>query len=388
MAISISEYPIVVVGAGFFGATVARQIAASCGLHVLVIDKRPHIGGNSFSKIDDASGIEYHTYGSHIFHTSNETVWNYIRQFTDFNNYRHRVMTRHKGRVYSMPINLMTINSFFDKNFTPAEAEAFLLHEVERDKLEQPGNLEEKAISLIGRRLYDAFIRGYTHKQWETDPRLLPPDIITRLPVRSNYNDFYFSDRFEGIPIDGYARIFERMMDHPKITIRTGCDYFTIANEISSNAVVVYTGPVDAYFAYRLGKLGWRTLDLDLERIPVADFQGTAVMNYADLDVGFTRIHEFRHYHPERKYSINETLIMREYSRFAKQGDEPYYPINTIEDKILYNRYKELAEREPRTVFGGRLGTYRYMDMHQAIGAALKAVDAEVVPLLKQFGHF
>jgi UDP-galactopyranose mutase len=387
MAISISEYPIVVVGSGFFGATVARQIASSYGLHVLVIDKRSHIGGNSFSKIDDASGIEYHAYGSHIFHTSNEVIWNFVRQFTDFNNYRHRVLTRHKGRVYSMPINLMTINSFFDRNLTPVEAKAFLSHEIARDKVEHPANLEEQAISLIGRRLYEAFIHGYTQKQWETDPRLLPPDIITRLPVRLNYNDFYFSDRFEGIPINGYTRIFERMLNHPKITVQTGCDYFTISGEISANAVVVYTGPVDAFFDYRLGELGWRTLDLELERIPVADFQGTAVMNYADLDVGFTRVHEFKHYHLERRYPTETTLIMREYSRFANRSDEPYYPINTVKDKILYDSYKEMAEREPRTVFAGRLGTYRYMDMHQAIGAALKALDAEILPLLRQFGH-
>jgi len=387
MASSISEYPIVVVGSGFFGATVARQIATCYGIHVLVIDKRPHIGGNSFSKIDEASGIEYHAYGSHIFHTSNEAVWNFVKHFTDFNNYRHRVLTRHRGRAYSLPINLMTINSFFGRDLTPAEAEAFLSHEIAREKIERPTNLEEKAISLIGRRLYEAFIRGYTQKQWETDPRLLPPGIISRLPVRLNYNDFYFSDRFEGIPLDGYAHIFERMLNHPKITIHTRCDYFTIATEISPNAIVVYTGPVDAYFDCRFGNLGWRTLDLELERIPVADFQGTAVMNYADLDVGFTRIHEFKHYHPERRYSTETTLIMREYSRSAGRNDEPYYPIGTMNDKSLYQRYKEMADEEPRTVFGGRLGTYRYMDMHQAIGAALRAIDVEIVPMLKRFGH-
>ncbi len=215
----------------------------------------------------------------------------------------------------------------------------------------------------------------------------MPPDIITRLPVRSNYNDFYFSDRFEGIPVDGYATIFERMLGHPKITVKTDCDYFSIAEQISSSAVIVYTGPVDAFFDYRLGKLGWRTLDLELERMPIADFQGAAVMNYADLDVGFTRIHEFKHYHPERRWDADKTLIMREYSRFADRGDEPYYPINTTKDKLLYDGYKNVAKAEPRVIFGGRLGTYRYMDMHQAIGAALKAIDAEVVPRLKQFRH-
>jgi len=286
-----------------------------------------------------------------------------------------------------MPINLMTINSFFGKEFTPAEAEAFLASEIAKEKFDDPQNVEEKAISLIGRGLYDAFIRGYTQKQWGTDPRLLPAEIITRLPVRSGYNDFYFSDRFEGIPIDGYAQIFQRMLHHDKITVKTPCDYFAIASEISPKAVIVYTGPVDAYFDYRLGELGWRTLDLELERVSVPDFQGTSVMNYADLDVDFTRIHEFRHYHPERRYPNDMTLIMREYSRPATPRDEPYYPINTMQDKVLYGRYKELATHEPRTVFGGRLGTYRYMDMHQAIGAALRATEVEVVPMLKQFGH-
>lgn len=387
MALSISDYPIIVVGAGFFGATVAHQIATSTDLQVLLIDRRDHIGGNSFSKTDAPTGIEYHAYGSHIFHTSNETVWRFVNKFTEFNNYRHRVMIRHDKHVYSMPINLQTINRFFDMECTPAEAAAFLAAEVARDRVKEPANLEEKAISLIGRRLYEAFIRGYTQKQWETDPRLLPPDIITRLPVRMNYNDFYFSDRFEGIPVDGYAKIFERMLDHPSVTIKTACDYFAVAPEVATNALIVYTGPVDAYFDYRLGRLSWRTLDLELERLPVADFQGTSVMNYADIDSRFTRIHEFKHYHPERRYDANMTLIMREYSRFAGEGDEPYYPINTDKDKALYQRYKEMADGETRTVFGGRLGTYRYLDMHQAIGAALKAVGSEIVPRLQSLGH-
>jgi UDP-galactopyranose mutase len=387
MAVSISEYPLVIVGSGFFGSTVARKIAACYDLEVLVIDRRDHIGGNSFSKIDEISGIEYHAYGSHIFHTSNEDVWRFVTQFTEFNNYRHKVLTYHRGRTYSMPINLMTINAFFGENLTPTQAKAFLSKEAASNEFGHPKNVEEKAISLIGRRLYDAFIRGYTQKQWGTDPRLLPPEIITRLPIRLNYNDFYFSDRFEGIPIDGYARLFHRMLSHHKITVRTRCNYFSISGEISPNAVIVYTGPVDAYFKYRLGELGWRTLSLELERVPISDFQGTSVMNFADLDVGFTRIHEFKHYHPERRYSNETTLIMREYPRQATPHDEPYYPIRTEQDKLIYDRYKELVAREPRTIFGGRLGTYKYMDMHQAIGAALRAVDVEIVPMLKRFGH-
>jgi UDP-galactopyranose mutase len=384
---SLAEFPLVVAGSGFFGATVARRLAADYGLPVLVVEKRGHIGGNAYSKVDTATGIEYHVYGSHIFHTSNQEVWDFIGKFTRFNNYRHRVLTKHGGRVFTMPINLATINAFYGKNLTPQEARDFLAAEIARDSIPEPANLEEKAISLIGRPLYNAFVRGYTHKQWEIDPRELPAETITRLPVRLNYNDFYFSDLYEGIPVDGYARIFDRMLDHERILIKTGCDYFDIADQLSPNAVIVYTGPIDAYFRFRLGPLGWRTLDLELERPATGDFQGTTVMNYADTEVKFTRIHEFRHYHPERRHGDEATLIMREYSRVSGRDDEPYYPINTPADKSLYDHYREAGERERRTIFGGRLGTYRYLDMHQAIGAALNSVEHEIVPRLKQFGH-
>jgi UDP-galactopyranose mutase len=384
---SLSEFPLVVAGAGFFGATVARRLADDYRLPVLLVEKRDHIGGNAYSKTDPATGIEYHVYGSHIFHTSNEEVWKFIGKFTRFNNYRHRVFTKHGGRVFTMPINLATINAFYGKNLTPVEARAFLAAEIARDTIPDPENLEEKAISLIGRPLYDAFVRGYTHKQWETDPRDLPAETITRLPVRLNYNDFYFSDTYEGIPLDGYARIFNHLLDHERIVLKTQCDYFDIADQLSPNAVIVYTGPVDAFYRFHLGPLGWRTLDLELERPATGDFQGTTVMNYADTDVRYTRIHEFRHYHPERRYSEDATLIMREYSRVSGRHDEPYYPINTPGDKALYDQYRGRADREPRTIFGGRLGTYRYLDMHQAIGAALKSVEHEVVPRLREFGH-
>jgi UDP-galactopyranose mutase len=383
---SIYDFSVIVVGSGFFGATVSRRLAEEYGLPVLVLEKRAHIAGNAFSRVDDATGIEYHVYGSHIFHTSSQPVWDFLKQFTTFNNYRHRVLTRHGKRVFSMPINLMTVNSFYDKDFNPAEARDFLDAEIARDAVADPANLEEKAITMIGRPLYHAFIRGYTKKQWETDPRELPAETINRLPVRLSYNDFYFSDLYEGIPIDGYTAIFERMLHHDKIVVKTSCDYFGIVDQLSPNALIIYTGPIDAFYRFKYGQLGWRTLDLELDRPATNDFQGTSVMNYADTDVPFTRIHEFRHYHPERRYSDKSTLIMREYSRFAGRNDEPYYPVNTVADKTLYERYKSLAEREPRVVFGGRLGTYRYLDMHQAIGAALRAIENEIVPRLNRFG--
>ena len=377
---SLSEFKVVVIGSGFFGSTVAHQLATIHNIPVLVLEKRDHVGGNSYSRTDPETSIEYHVYGTHIFHTQNETVWNYLRQFTSFNNYRHRVLTTHLKRVFTMPINLMTINQFYGLNLTPVEAKAFIGSEIARDRMQNPDNLEDKAISLIGKPLYEAFVRGYTQKQWETPLPNLPADIITRLPVRLNYNDFYFSDPYEGIPLNGYAAIFDRMLSNDKIRIQTGCDYFEVADQLAPDALKIYTGPIDAYFGYDIGFLGWRTIDLELERVPVPDWQGASVMNYPDLDVAFTRIHEFRHLHPERKYPEDRSLICREYSRRATRSDEPYYPINTAADKALYDQYRVRAEQEPNVVFGGRLGTYRYLDMHQAIAAALKAVQADVLP--------
>jgi UDP-galactopyranose mutase len=387
MSLSSGDFKAVVVGSGFFGSTVAHKLAAEYGVAVLVVERRSHIGGNSYSRVDPETGIEYHVYGSHIFHTSAQPVWDFVTKFTQFNQYRHRVLAVHAGRVFTLPINLMTINSFYGKSLSPDAARALLAAEIARDAAVEPANLEEKAISLIGRPLYEAFIRGYTEKQWEIDPRLLPAEIITRLPVRFDYNDRYFSDTYEGIPVDGYTRIFERMLRHDKIIVWTGCDYREIAAQLGPQALVVYTGPIDAFYEYKLGSLGWRTIDLELDRLPVGDFQGTTVVNYSDIDVPFTRIHEFRHYHPERRYQAQSTLIMREYSRSAGAGDEPYYPINTATDKARYDQYRDQAEREPRMIFGGRLGTYRYLDMHQAIGAALRAVEMEIVPRLQRLGH-
>ena len=247
-------------------------------------------------------------------------------------------------------------------------------------------NLEEKAISLIGRPLYEAFIKGYTAKQWQTDPTQLPAEIISRLPVRYTYDNRYFNDRHEGLPVDGYTAWLERMADHPRIEVRLGADFFDESQPVNKRAVVgqvpvVYTGPVDRYFDYSEGELSWRTLDFDLEVLPIGDFQGTSVMNYGDVDVPYTRIHEFRHFHPERDwYPRDKTVIMREYSRFAARGDEPYYPINTPEDRARLLRYRELARHEDGVVFGGRLGTYKYLDMHMAIASALSMVDNRLRP--------
>jgi UDP-galactopyranose mutase len=378
----LSGYKFVVVGSGFFGAVMAERIASVLGEPVIVLERRDHLGGNAYSEVDAETGIEYHRYGSHLFHTSNAEVWAWINRLSAFTNYRHRVFTRHRGRTYTMPINLMTLNTFFGVDLRPAEAAQFIAGKAAEEACPNPANFEEKAVSLIGRELYEAFIKGYTAKQWETDPQLLPAEIITRLPVRFSFNDFYFNDIYEGLPVDGYAAIFERIFAHPNITTVTGCDFFAVREQIHPDALVIYTGPIDRYYDYCFGPLSWRTLDFELERLAIDDYQGASVVNYPDGDVPYTRIHEFKHLHPERRGLGGRTLIMREFSRFAATHDEPYYPVNTAVDKATYQRYAARADQEPRTIFGGRLGTYRYLDMHQAIGAALKAFDRELVPAL------
>ena len=379
--IGASNYPFVIAGSGFFGAVMAERIATVLGEPVLVLERRGHFGGNSFSERDGETGVEYHRYGTHLFHTSSADVWSWITRFTSFNNYRHRVFTRHRGRMFTMPINLMTLNSFFGTDLTPQEASAFVAAKAAAEPYPKPANFEEKAISLIGRELYEAFIQGYTAKQWETDPKLLPAEVITRLPVRLNYNDFYFGDIYEGLPVDGYHAIFERIFADPRITVALRCDFFDVRDQLRRDAIVIYTGAIDRYYDYCFGSLGWRTLDFEIERPAVDDFQGASVINYPDLDVPFTRVHEFKHLHPERRHEPGKTLIMREYSRFANRDDEPYYPINTTQDKATCDRYAKRAAQEEGVIFGGRLGTYRYLDMHQAIGAALKAFDNELMPL-------
>lgn len=382
----MSDVDLVVVGSGFFGLTVAEQLASVHGRRVLVIDRRPHIGGNAYSEAEPQTGIEVHRYGAHLFHTSNERVWEYVNRFTRFTDYVHRVYTTHRGEVFPMPINLGTINQFFRSAYGPDAARALIREQAAQLGGRTPENLDEQGVNLIGRPLYEAFIRDYTAKQWQTDPTQLPASIISRLPVRYTYDNRYFNDTHEGLPVDGYTRWIERMADHPKIDVRLGTDFFDDSQPINKAAVVgnvpvVYTGPVDRYFDFAEGELTWRTLDFEQEVLPIGDFQGTPVMNYADADVPFTRIHEFRHFHPERDYPADKTVIMREFSRFAQTGDEPYYPINTPTDRDRLVAYRELAAGEPQVTFGGRLGTYQYLDIHMAIGAALSTVDNVVAPL-------
>ena len=373
---------LVVVGSGLFGLTIAERCARDLGLRVLVLDRRSHIGGNAYSAPDPDTGIEVHQYGAHLFHTSNQRVWEYVNGFTSFTGYSHRVFTNFRGRIYPMPINLATICEYFGRALSPTQARALVAEQAGEIDSDHAQNLEEKGISLIGRPLYEAFIRGYTLKQWQTDPKELPAEVISRLPVRYNFDNRYFNDTFEGLPTNGYTAWLTKMADDDRIEVRLDTDFFDLRDDILGNVPVVYTGPVDQYFGNELGRLSWRTIDLETSVEPVGDFQGTSVMNYADEDVPFTRIIEPRHFHPERadRYPGDKTVIQREYSRFAGADDEPYYPVNTAEDRSRLLRYRDLAKVEKQVLFGGRLGTYKYLDMHMAIGAALSMYDNKVRP--------
>ncbi|MFN8087755.1 MAG: UDP-galactopyranose mutase [Mycobacterium sp.] len=384
------RYDLIVVGSGFFGLTIAERAATQLNKRVLVIDRRSHLGGNAYSEAEPQTGIEIHRYGAHLFHTSNKRVWDYVRQFTEFTGYQHRVFALYNGQAYQFPMGLGLVAQFFGRYYSPDEARALIAEQASEIDTADAQNLEEKAISLIGRPLYEAFVKGYTAKQWQTDPKELPASTINRLPVRYTFDNRYFNDTYEGLPVDGYTAWLTNMAADSRIDVRLDTDWFDVRDELraaSPDAPVVYTGPLDRYFDYAEGRLGWRTLDFELEVLDRGDFQGTPVMNYNDADVPYTRIHEFRHFHPERDhYPSDKTVIMREFSRFATEDDEPYYPINTEADRALLATYRALAKRETATakvLFGGRLGTYQYLDMHMAIASALNMYDNILAPHLR-----
>lgn len=376
--LNLENFDLVVAGSGLYGLTIAERVAAVLGKKVLVVERRNHIGGNAWSETDPSTGIEIHRYGSHIFHTSSQKVLDYVTRFTDFNDYEHRVWAKHANQIYPLPINLATICQFFGKALSPEDAKIVIASQTLGLSPRDASNLEDKAISLIGEPLYKAFIQGYTQKQWQTDPRDLPPEVIARLPVRFNFDNRYFSDTFEGIPKLGYAAWIEKLAAHPNIEIMTDTDFFSIQQDLDDKKIV-YTGPIDRFFNYSAGELSWRTLDFEVEVLPVADFQGSAVINYSDTDVPFTRIHEFKHFHPENtNYPTDKTVIMREFSRFASSQDEPYYPVNSADDRSKLLQYREMAAALENVHFGGRLGTYQYLDMHMAIASALSDFENRI----------
>lgn len=372
-----------VVGSGFFGLTIAQRAAEELGIRVLVLEKRAHIGGNSYSYFDEETGIEVHKYGTHIFHTNNQQIWDYINRFSKFNQYEHKVWSTYDGRLFSMPVNLQTLAQLYERTFTPSEARAKII-EATSGLAGEVSNLEDKAISLIGRELYEALIHGYTKKQWGIEPKLLPKEIITRLPVRYNLDNRYFSDRYQGMPLLGYGKTLETMIASSKIEIQTEVDFFDLKKDLVGNIPVVYTGAIDQYFDFEYGELGWRSLRFESEVVDVEDFQGTSVVNYPDINVPFTRIHEFRHLHPERDYTSEKTFICREFPIAADANHEPYYPMNLEMDRAKLDLYRAAQSRELGVWFGGRLGSYKYLDMHMAIGSALTMFDNEILPYFKK----
>ena len=365
---------VLIVGSGFYGAVLAERIANVLGKKVLIIEKRNHIGGNCYSEVDKKTKIEYHKYGTHIFHTSNQKVWDYINRFTEFNNYRHQVLTNYKNKIYQMPINLETINSFFKKNFPPQEAEKYINNKTKKFKKYKFKNFEDKAISQIGKELYNAFIKGYTQKQWGKSPKYLPESIFNRLPIRYSYNeDYYQQTQYQGIPKNGYKNIFINLLKNQKIKVLFKQKY-NLNYKIKPKYLTIYTGPLDSLMRYKFGKLEWRSLLFKKEIKNVKDFQGTSVINYPEIKNKFTRIHEPKHLHPERKpFESNQTLIIKEYS--IKNDNEPYYPINDEKNRIKHRKYKSEVSKIKKFEFGGRLADYAYYDMDMTISAALKKFE-------------
>ena len=365
----------VVVGAGLYGAVFAQQ-AKSAGKKVLVIDKRPHIAGNVFT--EKTEGINVHKYGAHIFHTNNDKVWNYITQFATFNRFTNSPVANYKGELYSLPFNMYTFNKMWGV-ITPEEAAA-KINEQRREIVSQPQNLEEQAISLVGRDIYEKLIKGYTEKQWGRDCRDLPAFIIKRLPVRLCFDNNYFNALYQGIPIGGYTKMVENLLQG--IEVRLNEDYLAKKDEYDSMAKkVIYTGAIDAYFNYSLGYLEYRSVRFENEILDIPNFQGNAAVNYTDRETPWTRIIEHKWFEfgkDECGNDLPKTIISREYSAEWKLGDEPYYPVNDEKNSDLYARYSELAKAEKHIIFGGRLGEYKYYDMDVVIASALDMAQKEL----------
>ena len=368
------KYDYLVVGAGLFGAVFAQRCKAA-GKSVLVIDKRPNIAGNVYTQ--EMEGINVHVYGAHIFHTNNKQVWNYVNQFAEFNRFTNSPVANYKGELYSLPFNMYTFNRMWGV-VTPDEAAAKIAEQKAAVGITEPKNLEEQAISLVGTDIYEKLIKGYTQKQWGRPCTELPSFIIKRLPVRLTFDNNYFNALYQGIPIGGYTRLVENLLDG--IEVRLGIDYLEHKDELDALAEkVVYTGPIDAYFGYRLGALEYRSVRFETELLDIPNYQGNAAVNYTDAETPYTRIIEHKWFtfgRDEQGNDLPKTVISREYSSEWHPGDEPYYSVNDEKNSALYAKYKALAEKEPKVLFGGRLGEYKYYDMDAVIAAALTAAKA------------
>ena len=368
-------YDYLIIGSGLYGAVFAREAAAK-GYKILVIDKRSNIAGNVYT--EKVEGINVHVYGAHIFHTNNKNVWDYVNRFATFNRFTNSPVANYKGELYSMPFNMYTFNKMWGVT-TPAEAEA-KINEQRAEITGEPKNLEEQAISLVGRDIFEKLVKGYTEKQWGRDCKDLPSFIIKRLPVRLTFDNNYFNALYQGIPVGGYTKLVDNLLDG--IEVRLNTDYLEHKQELDALAKkVVYTGPIDAYFGYSLGYLEYRSVRFETELLDIPNFQGNAAVNYTDRETPWTRIIEHKWFEfgkDEEGNDLPKTVISREYSSEWKPGDEPYYPVNDEKNGKLYAAYKELAEKEEKVIFGGRLGEYKYYDMDQVIAAALDKCEEEL----------
>lgn len=362
------KYDYLIVGAGLFGAVCANELTKQ-GRSVLVIDRRQHIGGNVYT--EDSDGIQVHKYGAHIFHTNDKAIWDYVNGLVEFNRFTNSPLANYKGKLYNLPFNMNTFYQLWGVK-TPAEAEAKLQEQRQEMADKEPTNLEEQAISLVGRDIYETLIKGYTEKQWGRDCADLPAFIIRRLPVRLTYDNNYFSDRYQGVPIGGYTKLIEKMLE--KVDVQLGVDFLSDKARFKSMAKkVIYTGPIDEYFDNQLGRLEYRSLQFESERMDISNFQGNAVVNYTERSIPFTRIIEHKHFDP---VDTAHTIITREYPSEWKPGDEPYYPVNDDKNMVLFKQYRQLVKEESENViFGGRLAEYKYYDMHQVIRSALNKVN-------------
>lgn len=362
-------YDYLIVGSGLYGAICAYELNKK-GYKCLVIDKRNHIAGNIYT--ENIDGINVHKYGAHIFHTSNKEVWNYINQFAEFNNYINSPVARYKNELYNLPFNMNTFSKLWDDVFTPADAYNKIEEEKKAFNIENPANLEEQAINLVGKTIYEKLIKGYTAKQWGRPCAELPSFIIKRLPVRFTYDNNYFNDRYQGIPVGGYTSIIEKMLEG--IEVRLNCDYFNNKEELLKECKnVIYTGPIDQFFDFKYGKLEYRTVRFENEIIDCPNYQGNAVVNYTEYEVPYTRIIEHKHF--EFDTTSPKTIISKEYSKAFEEGDEPYYPVNNDKNNELYNKYYEESNLLSNVYFGGRLAQYKYYDMDKVILEALNFIN-------------
>ena len=362
----MKKYDYIIVGAGFFGSICAYELTKA-GYKCLILEKRNHIGGNCYTSNRD--GINVHDYGPHIFHTSNEEVWQWINQFVTFNNFTLRPVANYKGEIYSLPFNMWTFSKLW--NITHPDQAKRIIEEQSKE-INEPTNLEEQAIKLVGKDVYEKLIKGYTAKQWKKDPKKLPKEIIKRLPVRFNYDNNYFNDKYQGIPIGGYTQIFEKLLNG--IDIKLGVDYFK--DKLPKHTKVIYTGPIDKFYNYQFGELEYKTTMFEHKRLENNNYQGIVMMNYTDIETPFTRVIEHKHF---ENIQSDVTWITFEYPiEYKAELTEPMYPVNDLENNLKYQKYKELADQEKNIIFGGRLAEYKYYDMHQVIESALNFIKKEI----------